>query len=310
MKSERFQQTTVGGHQVFYREAGPKDGRTIVLLHGFPSSSHMFRELIPLLASSYHVIAPDMLGFGYSDAPSVEDFTYTFDALADVTAKLLAALDVSSYSIYVQDYGAPVGWRLALNAPHAIEAIITQNGNAYEAGFFDSFWTRRAMAYGANPVPETEAAVRGAFTVEDVRWQYLTGTSDATLIAPDAWHHDMERLSRPGIDQVQLALFRDYGHNVPLYPRVHRYLRDSGVPTLVVWGNGDEIFGPEGARAFAQDAIDPEIHLLEGGHFLLETSAPEVAALMVDFLQRRLPQTPSRPIAHTTPTPAHLDERQ
>lgn len=293
MSRTRYRQTAVDGHRIFYREAGREDSQTIVLLHGFPSSSHMFRELIPLLASRYHVIAPDMLGFGYSDAPSADEFAYTFDALADVTTKLLAALNVSSYTMYVQDYGAPVGWRLALEAPHTIEAIITQNGNAYEAGFFDSFWTRRAMAYGADPGPETEAAVRGAFTLQDVRWQYLTGTPDPTVVSPDAWHHDVERLSRPGIDQVQLALFRDYGHNVPLYPQVHRYLRDSGVPTLVVWGEGDEIFGPEGARAFAEDAVDPEIHLLPGGHFLLESSAREVAALAVDFLQRRLPRSHS-----------------
>ena len=293
MSQIHYRQAAVDGHQVFYREAGDDDRPTIVLLHGFPSSSHMFRALIPLLASRYHVIAPDMLGFGYSDAPSVEDFTYTFDALADVTAKLLAALGLSTYSIYVQDYGAPVGWRLALRAPHAIEAIITQNGNAYEAGFFDSFWTRRAMAYGADPGPQTEAPVRSAFTLEDVRWQYVTGTPDPTSVSPDAWHHDVERLSRPGIDRVQLALFRDYGNNVPLYPQVHRYLRDSRVPVLVVWGEGDEIFGPEGARAFAEDAVDPEIHLLEGGHFLLESSAQEVARLMDDFLQRRLPRSPS-----------------
>ena len=280
----------VDGHQVFFREAGPDDGRTVVLLHGFPSSSHMFRELIPVLASKYHVVAPDMLGFGYSDAPPVGEFDYTFDALADVTAELLAELGVGSYTIYVQDYGAPIGWRLALSAPHAIEAIVTQNGNAYEAGFTDSFWTRRATAYGADPTPETEAAVRVAFTMEDVRWQYVTGAPDVALVAPDAWHHDVERLSRPGIDQVQLALFRDYRNNVPLYPLVHRYLRASAVPTLVVWGRDDQIFGPDGARAFAADAVDAEIHLLDGGHFLLETSAAEVGRLTLDFLERRLPR--------------------
>lgn len=298
MTQVRYRRTAVDGHEVFFREAGPEDARTVVLLHGFPSSSHMFRDLIPLLASSYHVVAPDLLGFGYSDAPPADAFDYTFDALADVTAKLLAGLDIRSYSIYVQDYGAPIGWRLALNAPHVVEAIVTQNGNAYEAGFFDSSWTRRAIAYGDNRTPETEAAVRGAFTVGDVRWQYLTGVPNESLVSPDAWHHDVERLSRPGNDQVQLALFRDYGTNVPLYPEVHRYLRASAVPVLAVWGEGDQIFGPDGARAFSSDAVDPEIHLLEGGHFLLETAASEVAELVLDFLDRRLlplVPDPSRP---------------
>ena len=289
MSQVRYRTVTIDGHQVFYREAGPADGRVIVLLHGFPSSSHMFRDLIPLLADRYRLIAPDMLGFGYSDAPATHEFSYTFDALADITATLLTRLGVSSCSIFVQDYGAPVGWRLALGGSPTIEAIVTQSGNAYVDGFFDSFWTRRAQAYGADPTPEAEAAVRAAFTLDDVRWQYLTGSPDSTSVAPDAWHHDVERLSRPGVDQAQLALFRDYGTNVLLYPDLHRYLRESAVPTLAVWGEGDQIFGPEGARAFGRDAVDPEIHLLEGGHFLLETSAREVAGLMLDFLARRLP---------------------
>lgn len=294
MGQVRYRWAAVDGHRLFFREAGPVDGPAVVLLHGFPSSSHMFRELIPLLADRYHVIAPDLLGFGYSDAPSTTEFAYTFDALATLTAKLLAALGVASYAIYVQDYGAPVGWRLALDEAHPVEAVVTQNGNAYEAGFFDSPWTRRAIAYGADPNPGTEAAVRAAFTLEDVRWQYLTGTPDPAVVSPDAWHHDVERLSRPGVDQVQLALFRDYGTNVPLYPRLHRLLRESAVPVLVVWGEGDQIFGPEGARAFAADAVDPEIHLLPGGHFLLESAAPQVAGLVLDFLDRRVHPLPGR----------------
>lgn len=288
MDQVRYRRIAVDGHEIFYREAGPDNDRTVVLLHGFPSSSHMFRDLIPLLAG-YHVVAPDMLGFGYSDAPAAGKFTYTFDALADVTAKFLDRLGIDCYSMYVQDYGAPIGWRLALQNPSAIEAVVTQNGNAYEVGFFDSDWTRRAMAYGAHPTPETESAVRDAFNVDEVRWQYLTGVSDESLVAPDAWHHDVERLSRPGVDQIQLALLRDYGNNLPLYPRVQDYLRQSSVPTLVVWGAGDQIFGPAGAEAFRADARDPEIHLLEGGHFLLESSAPAVADLMLDFFERRLP---------------------
>ena len=299
MGQVQYRQVTIDGHRVFFREAGKNHHRTIVLLHGFPSSSHMFRELIPVLMSEYHVIAPDMLGFGYSDAPAAADFNYTFDALADITAKLLTVLGLSSYSLYVQDYGAPIGWRLALRTPAAIEAIVTQNGNAYEAGFIDGPWTRRAMLYGTAPTPRNEAAVRGALSLDDVRWQYVTGAPDATLVSPDAWHHDLERLSRPGVDQAQLALFRDYGNNIPLYPQVHRYLRDSRVPTLVVWGDGDQIFGPDGARAFAGDAVDPEIHLLQGGHFLLETATPQVASLIIDFLHRRLPHPPNDNTAAT-----------
>ncbi|WP_419817948.1 alpha/beta fold hydrolase [Glaciibacter flavus] len=288
MRAVQYQTMTVDGLEVFYREAGDPQRPTLVLLHGFPSSSHMFRDLIPLLADDFHLIAPDLLGFGYSAAPSVKQFSYTFDSLAEVTAKLLRQIHVESYSMYVQDYGAPIGWRLALTDPGVIETIVSQNGNAYEAGFFDSAWTRRAMAYGADPSAEHEEDVRGAFTLDDVRWQYLTGTPNPTLLSPDAWHHAVDRLARPGVDQIQLALFRDYRNNVPLYPQVHTYLRESAVPTLVVWGEGDQIFGPDGARAFAADAIEPEIHLLPGGHFLLESAAPEVAALIRDFLNRRL----------------------
>ena len=309
MSEVRYRRVSVDGHQVFYREAGPAYGRTILLLHGFPSSSHMFRALIPLLIERYRVIAPDMLGFGYSDAPSTDEFGYTFDALADITAKFLTELGIDSCSIYVHDYGAPVGWRLALDARQTIEAIVTQSGNAYVDGFFDSAWTQRAQAYGADPTPATEAAVRNAFTLDEVRWQYVTGTPDETLLAPDAWHHDVERLSRPGVDRAQLALLRDYGTNIPRYAEVHRYLRESAVPTLVVWGEGDQIFGPEGAQAFARDAVDPEIHLLEGGHFLLESSARTVADLMLDFLARRLPDGVATPQLVKTPSTPKTKEQ-
>lgn len=296
MGEVRYRTVDVGGHAVFLREAGEPHRPTVVLLHGFPASSHMFRELIPLLARRYHVLAPDMLGFGYSDAPEFSDFPYTFDALAEVTAELLTALQVPAYALYVHDYGAPIGWRLALRDPGAVQAIVSQSGNAYVAGFFDSYWTRRAMAYGANPSPRSEADVRGAFALEDVRWQYLTGAPDEALVSPDTWHHDVERLSRPGVDQAQLALFRDYSTNVQLYPQVHQYLRDSAVPVLAVWGKGDEIFGVAGAQAFTDDAAEAEVHLIEGGHFLLETAVEDVAALMLDFLERRLaPGIASRP---------------
>lgn len=282
---------TVRGQQLFYREAGPADGPVVLLLHGFPTSSSMFRQLIPRLADTYHVIAPDLLGFGLSDAPPVSEFDYTFDALTELTAGLLEQLNIQRYAMYVQDYGAPIGWRLLLREPRSITAIVSQNGNGYVEGFFDSAWTRRAQAYGQSPGPETEKAVRQVFTLDDLRWQYVNGVGDESLVDPDTWHHDHTLLSRPGNDLVQLALFRDYGTNPPLYPALHDCLRSSAVPLLAVWGEGDEIFGPDGARAFATDAVDPEIHLLPGGHFLLESATEEVAGLVRDFLARRWPDT-------------------
>ncbi|TCC26819.1 alpha/beta fold hydrolase [Kribbella speibonae] len=277
----------VDGQNLFYREAGPREAPVVVLLHGFPTSSFMFRNLIPVLGEHYRVIAPDLLGFGLSDAPPAAEFEYTFDALADLTSGLLAELGVERYALYVQDYGAPIGWRLALRAPEAITAIITQNGNGYDAGFVEGFW-QTVWNYQREQTPDTEAAIRQALTLEVTRWQYLTGVADETLVSPDTWHHDFNLLARPGNDEIQLALFRDYATNAPMYPRLHEYLRSSGVPVLAVWGRGDEIFGPAGAEAFANDAVDAEIHLLDGGHFLLESAGLEVAALIQEFLGRRL----------------------
>lgn len=276
---------TVDDHRLFYREAGSQDAPTLVLLHGFPTSSFMFRDLIPRLADRYHVIAPDHLGFGLSDAPAVDEFDYTFDALTDLTEGLLAELGVTRYAIYVQDYGAPIGWRLALRRPQAITAIVTQNGNGYDEGFVESFWTA-VWDYQRDQNPDTEAGVRSALSVEGIKWQYLTGVDDESLVSPETWIHDAALVSRPGNDQIQLALFRDYATNAPMYPALHDYLRTSKVPVLAVWGQADPIFGPDGARAFGKDAHDAEIHLLEGGHFLLETAAEEVADLMRSFLQR------------------------
>ncbi|ART73162.1 alpha/beta hydrolase [Mycobacterium dioxanotrophicus] len=276
---------TVDGRRLFYREAGSPDAPAIVLLHGFPTSSYMFRNLIPQLAERYHVIAPDHLGFGHSDAPTVDEFTYTFDALTDLTEGLLQQLGLTRYAIYVQDYGAPIGWRLALRQPQAITAIVTQNGNGYDAGFVESFWTT-VWDYQREQTPETEAAVRTALDVEGIKWQYLTGVSDESLVDPDTWVHDAAQLARPGNDAVQLQLFRDYATNAPLYPALHEYLRTSAVPVLAVWGGGDPIFGPDGARAFGKDAVDAEIHVLDGGHFLLETANDDVAELINAFLTR------------------------
>jgi pimeloyl-ACP methyl ester carboxylesterase len=288
MATVHHRYTTVRGRQLFYREAGAADAPAVVLLHGFPASSFMFRDLIPLLADRYHVIAPDHLGFGLSDAPPADKFTYTFDALADLTADLLAYLGITRYAMYVQDYGAPVGWRLALAQPDAITAVITQNGNGYEAGFVDDFW-KPVREYWQDRSSQTEAAVRGALTLDAIRWQYLHGVPDESLVSPDAWHHDFAQVSRPGNDLVQLALFADYATNLPLYPKLHAWLRDSHVPVLAVWGRNDPIFGPDGALAFTADAPGAEICLLDGGHFLLESHLDAVTDRIRPFLERTLP---------------------
>ncbi|SFS81488.1 alpha/beta fold hydrolase [Saccharopolyspora flava] len=287
MSSVHHRTATVDGHEIFYREAGPAEAPAIVLLHGYPTSSFMFRELIPLLAADYHVIAPDHLGFGHSAAPGAEEFTYTFDALAELTSGLLDQLGLDRYALYVQDYGAPIGWRLALAHPERITAIATQNGNGYEDGFVEAFWTD-VWAYGAHPGPDTEPAVRAALSHDAIRWQYLHGVPDPSVISPDTWEHDLTLVSREGNDEIQLALFRDYRNNRPLYPLLHEFLRTSEVPVLAVWGRNDEIFGPEGARAFARDATDTEVHLINGGHFLLESHLEVVAGYLRGFLGRVL----------------------
>jgi pimeloyl-ACP methyl ester carboxylesterase len=278
---------TVDGQRLFYQEAGPADAPTLVLLHGFPTSSFMFRNLIPQLADDYHVIAPDHLGFGFSDAPAAADFDYTFDALADLTGHLLDQLGVDRYAIYVQDYGAPIGWRLALRNPQAITAVVTQSGNGYDDGFIASFW-KTVWDYQNEQTPATEAAIRTALDIDSIKWQYVTGVADETLLSPDTWTHDAALVNRPGNDEIQLKLFRDYATNAPGYPALHEYLRSSGVPVLAVWGKGDPIFGPDGARAFARDAVEAEVHLLDGGHFLLESAGGQVGDLIRDFLKRRI----------------------
>jgi pimeloyl-ACP methyl ester carboxylesterase len=247
----------------------------------------MFRDLIPVLADRYRVIAPDHLGFGFSDTPPAEEYNYTFDALADLTAGLLGQLGVTRYAMYVHDYGAPVGWRLALADPTAVAAIVTQNGNAYEAGFTEAFW-KPVREYWQEQNPQTEAAIGQALTRDAIRWQYLHGVPDESVVSPDTWQHDFALVSRPGNDRVQLSLLADYATNIPLYPWLHAYLRDSRVPLLAVWGRNDEIFGPDGARAFAADAQRAEIHLLDGGHFLLESQLDATAGYVLPFLERTL----------------------
>jgi pimeloyl-ACP methyl ester carboxylesterase len=288
MTTVHHRYATVDGRRLFYREAGPAGAPVVVLLHGFPASSFMFRHLIPLLGEQYHVLAPDYLGFGLSDTPAAGEFAYTFSALAGLTAALLVQLRVTRYAMYVQDYGAPVGWRLALANPAAVTAIITQNGNGYEAGFAEGFW-KPVREYWQDPGPQAETALRQALTLEAIRWQYLHGVPDESVVSPDTWCHDFALVSRPGNDLVQLQLFADYASNLPLYPKLHAYLRDSHVPLLAVWGANDEIFGPDGARAFAGDAPGAEIHLLDGGHFLLESHLDVAAGYIRPFLERTLP---------------------
>jgi pimeloyl-ACP methyl ester carboxylesterase len=274
---------SVGGYQLFYREAGPSDAPTVVLLHGYPSSSFMFRDLIPNLAERYRVIAPDHLGFGLSDAPSADQFNYSFVSLSSLTADLLEQLGVRRYGIYVHDYGAPIGWRLAVANPSAITSIVTQSGNGYQEGFDEAFW-KPVWAFSREQTQENEAVIRGALSFESIKWQYLAGVPDQSVVAPETWSHDVGLVSRPGNDRIQLALNLDYVNNISFYPKLHEYLRASEVPVLAVWGEGDPIFRPAGAQAFAKDAPGAEVHLLPGGHFLLESALQDVSSLMMRFL--------------------------
>jgi pimeloyl-ACP methyl ester carboxylesterase len=280
---------TVEGLEIAYREAGAADAPTVVLLHGYPTSSAMYRDLIPLLADRFHVVAPDHVGFGDSAAPTVDEFTYTFEALARVTEGLLEQLGLTEYAIMVQDYGAPVGWRLALSGRHTITAIVTQNGNAYEDGFAPEFWAP-IWAYGAAPGEETEAGVSGALSLDAIRWQYTHGVPDVSRIDPDNWRRDHALVNRPGNPAIQLALFADYRSNRLLYDQLHEWFRATRVPLLAIWGANDEIFLADGARAFARDLPDAEIHLLDAGHFALESDLDTIAATVRGFLGRTLAQ--------------------
>ncbi|TCL86041.1 MULTISPECIES: alpha/beta hydrolase [unclassified Rathayibacter] len=275
---------SVGGLDVFWREAGPVDAPVLLLLHGYPSSSHMFRHLIPALAGRYRVIAPDLIGFGRSSAPSVDDFDYTFAALAETTGRFLETIGVSRYTIYVQDYGAPVGWRLALADPAAVVGVISQNGNAYEEGFVPGFWDP-IWADADERTDATRDALRPALGREAVEWQYTHGVPDPGTVDPDAWEHDLALLARPGQDDVQLALFRDYATNRELYPAVQAWLRTSRVPVLAVWGRNDEIFAAAGARAFTRDAPHAQVELVDGGHFLLESDLDRVVGAITGWLE-------------------------
>lgn len=283
----------VRDHEIAYREAGPADAPVLLLLHGFPTSSHMFRDLIPRLADSYRLIAPDHLGFGRSAAPDAADFDYTFAELAAITAEFTEALGLERFALYVQDYGSPIGLRLALAHPERITAIISQNGNAYEEGLGAEAWAP-VLALIEERTPGTEEPVRAIRSLDGIRWQYETGVPAAyrDLLDPDAWHHDAALMAREGQDEIQLGLIADYGSNFALYPAFQEYFRTSRVPLLAVWGEGDQVFVPAGAEAFRRDLPEAEIHLLPTGHFALETHAPQIASLIDGFLTRHVALRP------------------
>ncbi len=276
----------IEGVELFYREAGPADAPVVVLLHGFPSSSHMFRRLIPALADRYHVIAPDYPGFGQSAMPDRAAFAYGFAHFAELTDGLIAALGATRYALYVNDYGAPIGYRLALRHPERVTALVVQNGNAYDEGLRE-FWAP-IKAYWAEGTPQRRDALRAGMTLEATRFQYLDGVRDASRIAPESWLVDQALLERPGNAEIQLDLFKDYGSNVALYPQFQRYFREHQPPTLIVWGRNDKIFQAEGAHLYLRDLPRAELHLLDSGHFALEDQSDEIARLMRDFLDRTL----------------------
>jgi pimeloyl-ACP methyl ester carboxylesterase len=282
----RYQHAIVDGHKIFYREAGPKDSPTILLLHGFPTSSHMFRELIPALADRFHVLAPDLPGFGFSDAPDRKRFRYTFENLAKVIERFTETIGLERYAIYVFDYGAPVGLRLALAHPERITAIISQNGNAYEEGLSQGW--NPIQKYWKEPTAANRAALREFLTPEATKSQYLYGVQDATLVAPEAYQLDSALLTRPGNDEIQLDLFLDYASNVALYPKFQEYFRAKQPPMLAVWGKSDPFFLPPGAEAFKHDNPGAEVHFYDTGHFALETHHQEIAGAILDFLGRKV----------------------
>lgn len=281
-----YRRADVDGISIFYREAGLANAPNLLLLHGFPTSSHMFRELIPALAEHYHVVAPDLPGFGFSDSPDRKNFRYTFDHLAKIMDRFTDAIGLRSYAIYVFDYGAPVGFRLALAHPERITAIVSQNGNAYEEGLSEGW--NPIQKYWKEPTPANRGALREFLRPESIRWQYEHGVGDVTRIAPEAWQLDAAFLSRPGNDEIQLDLFLDYASNVALYPRFQEYLRSQKPPLLAVWGSNDPFFVPAGAEAFRRDLPGAEIHFHDTGHFALETHAREIASAMAEFLDRKL----------------------
>ena len=279
----KYQHASVNGIKVFYREDGPANAPAILLLHGFPTSSHMFRNLIPELADNYHVVAPDLPGFGFSDAPDRSNYRYSFEQLAKTIAAFTQMIGLNRFAIYVFDYGAPVGFRLALAHPERITAIISQNGNAYEEGLSEGW--NPIQKYWKEPTEQNRAALRTFLTPEATKSQYTFGVQDESLIAPEAYQLDSALLARPGNEEIQLDLCLDYASNVALYPKFQEYFRTSRPPLLAVWGNNDPFFVPAGAQAYRRDIPNAKIQFLDTGHFALETHAVEIASAMKEFLK-------------------------
>jgi pimeloyl-ACP methyl ester carboxylesterase len=274
----------VGDLDIFYREAGSKDAPTVLLLHGFPTSSQMFRNLIPALADQYHMVAPDYPGYGHSSMPPRDKFNYTFDNLARMIDEFTEKLELTKYALYVQDYGAPVGYRLAAKHPERITAIVVQNGNAYDEGLDNDFW-KPIKAYWKEPNnKEKRDALRGFLTYEATKWQYTHGVKNPELVSPDGPAHDQFLLDRKGNDEIQLDLFLSYGTNPPLYPKWQAYFREHQPPLLIAWGKNDQIFPAAGAEPYKRDLKTLEYHLLDAGHFALETDGDTIAKLMREFL--------------------------
>jgi pimeloyl-ACP methyl ester carboxylesterase len=274
----------VDGLNIFYREAGDVNKPTILLLHGYPTSSHMFRNLITDLSVRYHVLAPDYPGFGRSEQPLMKDFDYTFDNMANIVEGFLAELKVEKYSIYLMDYGAPIGFRIASKYPERIESLIIQNGNAYDEGLKD-FWIP-IKKYWNDYTIENGKPLEGFHAPDGLKWQYTHGVQDSTKISPDNWNLDLQHLTRPENNKIQLAMFYSYRTNVPLYPKWQQYFRDHQPPTLIVWGKNDYIFPADGAYPYKRDLKNLEFHLLDTGHFALEETGDEIANYIINFLKK------------------------
>ena len=279
-----YQSVRVNGLNVFYREAGGKNLPTVLLLHGFPTSSHMFRNLIPILAESYHVVAPDFPGFGQTDLPDHKQFSYTFSNLADIIGKFTEAIGLKQFAIYIFDYGAPVGLRMALKHPERIQAIISQNGNAYVEGLSEGWNPIRA--YWKDPSQKNRDALRSMLTPQTTEFQYVHGVADKSLVSPDGRSLDDFYLARPGAHEAQLDLFLDYANNVALYPEFQSFFRKQKPPLLAVWGKNDPFFLPAGAEAYKRDIPNAEVQFFDTGHFALETHCPEIGAAILKFLKK------------------------
>jgi len=283
-QSTSYRTVEVNNLDIFYREAGARDKPTIVLLHGYPTSSHMFRNLISQLSGKYHVLAPDYPGFGRSEQPAMKDFDYTFDNMAKVIEGFLTELDIENYSLYLMDYGAPIGFRLAAKYPEKIDSLIIQNGNAYEEGLRD-FW-KPIKKYWNNYTVENGEALEGFHKLKGLQWQYTHGVQDESSISPDNWNIDLQHLTRSENNEIQLAMFYDYRTNVSLYPQWQQYFRDHQPPTLIVWGKNDYIFPAEGAYPYKKDLKDIEFHLIDTGHFALEEKGQEIGNYILHFLKK------------------------